>query len=473
MPDVDETNTVHIIKTEIARDSSWEIIEEINETTGNSAAEFHAVKTENDLDTDNTVSSSNTCASDSLEYLDTVTSEIDASCDLSKAQNSVENHVLNSKQFENELTNSNDSKSVVTSKSGRPLKKPNRYSIEISYKEVSENTSDEDEASHCAINRIKKNSPVKVALNITKPDVFRESKQYNSRKRKHKTIDEQDDKNDADLYETGQDIHDSKAFCDDKKYRAKAKKKKSFEENTCITDGENWTNIDLKDHIDKYAIETYKSTHRTHRGHDVEETLFKCLVCGEFKASEEEYFRKHIEEHVNGCLRCGICSFEAQSKGFRAIHMRQVHRENMNFICDICGFTTVSDSSSMRNHMGNVHGILGFQCVLCPAKFKTKASRRKHYVTDHTKEKRYCKNCCRFHASFTEEQYEQHLATCPATIVCDECGATLANRENGLEQHKKSAHTNIRNYPCSVCPFTGKNCLALKRHMKVHDGRYM
>lgn len=351
----------------------------------------------------------------------------------------------------------------TSSKSGRPLRGKVRHSFKnlLRYDDISDLETDSDDqdikiASKAAAK--KKTLPTNDDPDWGNSDDDQDSETEDSKKRKWNT-DESDAESDSTDTDNEELLDDELEKLEKKKYQKRSKIQKKR------------ISIKLGDYTDKYTIENYKSTHQQHRGHDVIETLFKCLICDGFKAAEEEYFRIHIERHVNGDLRCPHCSFEAVTKPDREKHMREVHGDEKKFICDMCGFSS-REKISLRNHMGIAHGILNFACTLCPAKLGSRVDRTKHYASEHTKEKKYCKNCNSFKNSLTEEEYEKHLATCSPTVVCDECGSVFPNKGGALGQHKLCAHSNVRKHPCNLCSFSAKQMTVLRRHMKIHEGMW-
>lgn len=231
-----------------------------------------------------------------------------------------------------------------------------------------------------------------------------------------------------------------------------------------------WVSINLNDHSDKYVVEAYNSLQQRHRGSDIKETLYRCLVCNIYKAGSKDMFEKHVEDHVNGMLKCSACPFEASTRFECRTHQLECHGiEGKKHVCYLCGNVT-STKEGFYCHMGSAHDHLHFKCHYCKEKFATTKLRKTHYMEKHPMESKYCDKCGEFQRSMTDREYKVHLTSCTPNITCTECGKLLVNRKNILYEHKKRWHTKVRIYQCHLCSYSAKYKKNLKRHLLVHEG---
>lgn len=252
----------------------------------------------------------------------------------------------------------------------------------------------------------------------------------------------------------------------------KTNKKKKVEKVESKVEEKPWVSITLEEHTDKYKMDTYVSMQQKHRGTEVKESLYLCLVCNMYKVSDKTAFKDHIEQHVNGVLRCKICGFEASGQFAYRRHQMDCHgiHTRKTFVCHLCG---VLKSCRFTSHMREVHSVKPLQCRFCDKHFWKLWDRKVHYKESHVSESKFCRNCEHFLSSVTDSEYEEHVASCPSHIQCDLCGAVLQNKKMLIQQHKERTHTGSRNHSCKFCPFLAKTSGALRRHLKIHEGNLL
>lgn len=269
-----------------------------------------------------------------------------------------------------------------------------------------------------------------------------------------------------DIVDDTDDMDKSTVKSKKRKYEKKTVKKKPKEKVIKPP----WISIKLEDHSDKYTIETYNSIEQRHRGSEVKETLYKCLVCNHFNVGRKDELEKHIEEHVNGYLKCEDCPFEANSRHEYCSHRLKFHETGRRKrMCYLCGFVTAV-KEGFHIHMGEVHNQPHFKCIYCDLKFIRPKQRTKHYTKSHVAESKYCDKCGEFHRTMTDGEYEEHLKSCSANVTCNECGKLLANRRIVLWQHKRRWHTLVRHHQCHLCSYSAKCKKNLQRHLLIHEG---
>ncbi|KAI8124146.1 Zinc finger protein 208 [Lucilia cuprina] len=111
------------------------------------------------------------------------------------------------------------------------------------------------------------------------------------------------------------------------------------------------------------------------------------------------------------------------------------------------------------------------ECDLCQENFKDLTLLRKHFISEHPKQKCYVTCCQRKLVQRVQivEHIRYHLD--PNTFKCNICGNVFLTSRN-LNYHMHDKHTDEgqkRSFECSICQkaFTKKG--ALKKHMEIHD----
>ncbi|XP_052273230.1 zinc finger protein 37-like isoform X2 [Dreissena polymorpha] len=243
-----------------------------------------------------------------------------------------------------------------------------------------------------------------------------------------------------------------------------------------------WKSIKLEDHADKYTVVKVPSVSQKDRNLDVFEELFSCLVCKGFKAEDKTAFEEHIEEHVNGILRCRICDYESKNQAYVKKHQKDAHPNLtkrsviMGYSCELCG-VELKELNIYRNHMAKQHNEARWYCNHCEAVYFKQSVLIKHKCEVHSEIMAYCKKCKLRFLDMTKDCYEQHVANCQGASednvkkgwLCPDCGKRYCSKID-LTRHIKHVHCNIRDFQCPKCSYTAKCSGNFKNHMRTHDG---
>ncbi|KAH3846867.1 uncharacterized protein LOC127873415 isoform X2 [Dreissena polymorpha] len=241
-----------------------------------------------------------------------------------------------------------------------------------------------------------------------------------------------------------------------------------------------WKSIKLEDHADKYTVVKVPSVSQKDRNLDVFEELFSCLVCKGFKAQDKTAFEEHIEEHVNGILRCRICDYESNNQADVKKHQKDAHPNLtkrlvvMGYSCELCG-VEFTGLEAYRNHMAKQHNEARWNCSQCETVCFKQSELKKHKCEVHPEIMAYCKKCKLRFLDMTKECYEQHVANCQGASednvkrggLCPDCGKLYFS---DLTRHIKQVHSNIRYFQCPKCSYTAYSSSKIKYHMGTHDG---
>ena len=141
-----------------------------------------------------------------------------------------------------------------------------------------------------------------------------------------------------------------------------------------------------------------------------------CKYCGKVLENEKSIKNHELREHGNteyGSIACQLCGLNFLQNSRLSRHMRDVHSDERNFICEICS-RAFKVKSKLKEHMCTHTGEKNFHCTYndCGKAFSKKSTLSQHERL-HTGEKPY---------------------------KCDECDDSFAQK-NSLTVHKNTHHS--------------------------------
>ena len=242
--------------------------------------------------------------------------------------------------------------------------------------------------------------------------------------------------------------------------------------------------VHLNDHSDKFEMKTFTSIEQKNRKINTPDKsfkLFSCKVCNLFQTKGAEKIRFHIEQHVNGEMKCSWCTMEFPRIHDKNKHLIKYHPEKRKRkseskptkICELCGHKGVTNAA-WRNHMFTKHGIPSFVCKFCLDKFSTETDLNLHLKQTDTHSIISCNKCgkafqdmsgCTKHA--IRCAYEMPMVD---TNTCHLCGKTMGYLPQ-LKLHIRLVHNREKLYQCELCPYSCFTTDMLKRHMDAHLGK--
>lgn len=244
-------------------------------------------------------------------------------------------------------------------------------------------------------------------------------------------------------------------------------KKKTKHAHESAREKKPWIKIKLEDHPDKFEKERMESFQQQHRNSDVNEEMYSCLVCKQFKCASRDAFESHIELHVNRYLECDKCQYSSFNRRDLSSHLYECYGKPSH-ICDLCGELSRS-KSALRNHLGRVHDIPRWKCNYCKEMFVTQSRQRSHVKEVHPEHYRFCPFCFRVQ-DVNQEDYEKHLESCKEKKPCEICGELLLQKN--ISKHMRTNHLNIRQYHCTHCSYIAKFKSTLDKHLLTHTGEH-
>ena len=172
---------------------------------------------------------------------------------------------------------------------------------------------------------------------------------------------------------------------------------------------------------------------RTHIKVQHGEEKEKCHICGKlvFKSRLEN----HIKEKHEKVFQCPTCGLVKNNKQQIKRHIKSVHENIRDYICEECGMS-FSAKSALNNHKRQ-HIDPQFECHVCGRKFRRKAHIQDHVQTVHMGVKKY---------------------PCPKCDIRYKSGSAL-------KRHYETVHLGIKAYKCMLCTNTYGQKVELKLHL--------
>jgi hypothetical protein len=161
---------------------------------------------------------------------------------------------------------------------------------------------------------------------------------------------------------------------------------------------------------------------------------------------------------------CPECSYKTQDKSRLRAHIKEVHRQIKDFLCELCSYKTSKKSNLASHILRQHHGV--------------KIPRKKRFGVDgkplehgHKVMKcPYCKQSCDGRNKFEEHIKSVHPDASAKRLCCPHCIFT-AKKVYALNRHIKAVHYKIKDQNCTQCSFTTTDKSTLTKHIKaIHMG---
>ena len=161
---------------------------------------------------------------------------------------------------------------------------------------------------------------------------------------------------------------------------------------------------------------------------------------------------------------CPECSYKTQDKSRLRAHIKEVHRQIKDFLCELCSYKT-SKKSNLASHILRQH-----EGVKIPRKKRLGADgvplEHGHKILKCS----YCKERCDGRTKFEEHIKTMHSDASAKRLVCPHCIFT-AKKVYALNRHIKAVHYKIKDQNCEQCSFTTTDKSTLTKHVKaIHMG---
>ena len=213
---------------------------------------------------------------------------------------------------------------------------------------------------------------------------------------------------------------------------------------------------------------------------DCEENNSCCLCYKIFRS--EKIKDNHIKNvHQNGGdFLCDECGRIFASKVALEYHLKSLHRVEEQWMCKHCK-KTFNMKHSLNVHVRNVHSMKTFVCKICSKVFSrlshfirhakyVHGEQRNYFVLDDYPEILYYKcDQCSFQSRYNTNLHK-HIATIhkDTKFSCNMC-TFISNRQDNLQRHVTTLHSNAK-YQCSECEFVSNRNDNFNRHIHTIHG---
>ncbi|XP_044727283.1 zinc finger protein 260-like isoform X2 [Chrysoperla carnea] len=211
--------------------------------------------------------------------------------------------------------------------------------------------------------------------------------------------------------------------------------------------------------------------------HGIIEKRVTCHICG--KSVTKKYLDDHLEIHKEReKITCDKCSKTFISELTLKRHIKEIHDNERNHLCNICGHG-LRTASKLRIHLLTHSNERPFACDRCEKTFLRVDGLKDHFARVHLKERnQQCSFCSR--AFFNKKDLTCHIRsrhTGEKPYKCEFCDKAFIQRSAlnyHLKTHSKTKEgeqitDNPSDHTCDICNKVFADISALKRHKYRHS----
>lgn len=188
------------------------------------------------------------------------------------------------------------------------------------------------------------------------------------------------------------------------------------------------------------------------------------------KPTESKGNEHVIDEFLNHTYKCLFCNTEFKDRLDYENHCKTEHdvTDEIPYLCSICP-RTFYVFAKLRRHVQRTHGPPVEACCICRKAFKEKADLTKHMKSVHLNAKDYvCEECGMgfpFMSHLNRHKLKHQL---DERLPCEHCDRVF-NTKAELKFHMECHQSSLPAPECGECGKELKNEAQLKRHMReVH-----
>jgi len=211
--------------------------------------------------------------------------------------------------------------------------------------------------------------------------------------------------------------------------------------------------------------------------------IYKCEICSEIiegggycrykgRGKFIDHLKTHLLEYLCTAPQFPSCPFSSPSKVELKQHMEKVHQVKTGNMCEECG-KTFKSVTILNKHIRDQHkDQLSVVCTICGKTFPRAANLKMHIKLQHEESKSWpCEIC-------GKEMSSKNILVNHVKIhslerkeyVCDypNCGRSFMST-NGVNCHKRTDHSDVKEHVCQVCGNEYKLIRQLKQHLLTHQ----
>lgn len=188
----------------------------------------------------------------------------------------------------------------------------------------------------------------------------------------------------------------------------------------------------------------------------------KCDQCGKFMRLGEEI-------HKNVCPKqnyhCNVCD-KTIDKYFDYISHEKLHLNKREYKCDLCDKSYVKNKDLLI-HRRHCHQNVVYPCQICGKVFQAKLFLKKHMYNVHNDEKNcICHVCGKSFKDAEDVRIHMRSHTCEKPFPCKMCVRSFIS-SSALSRHM-NVHSDLRPYICETCGKAFKFPNNLREHSNTH-----
>ena len=192
--------------------------------------------------------------------------------------------------------------------------------------------------------------------------------------------------------------------------------------------------VKLKCHVSNEHENNFSEFEEKHK-------IYRCKICVEKfftkKASHYHEMKEHQEKEQSYERICDECGETFSAKHAYIYHVKKTHRE-VNFVCEICSYSTVSKTVLQQHRL--THLSPNLPCKFCDKLFHTSFNLKRHINTMHTDAKTrpfQCQECEKgfYFKHLFRDHMNVHTGIKP--YKCDFCETQFQNASNRIAHVKK------------------------------------
>ncbi|XP_055621842.1 zinc finger protein 665-like isoform X2 [Toxorhynchites rutilus septentrionalis] len=218
------------------------------------------------------------------------------------------------------------------------------------------------------------------------------------------------------------------------------------------------------------------SKHRA-EAHPMEIPL-ECVVCKATFASTVA-LRAHQREHQRVILyNCPNCSEAYNSQLLLNTHLKNVHADIKNHVCDLCG-NGYPTRKQLLSHLGrhrnpsrkansNMPG--QYICDICGKEFNFRVTLKRHVFNFHMNQRKFqCEVCEKVLVSAEGLKLHMRSHSEDQLVMCELCGKGFAQPYRLREHMIRHARVDV-DIRCVICNRSFRDPKKLELHLKSHTG---
>lgn len=205
-----------------------------------------------------------------------------------------------------------------------------------------------------------------------------------------------------------------------------------------------------------------------------------CRICKRTFDSQSELMQHRKDDHqlfkLPG-IECRTCYLRFPNSDELLQHRRATHPDDNSMQCNICN-ASFATPAALRNHQRGHQRVTLYNCPNCTETFNSQLLLDTHLKSVHSDAKNHVCDLCgkgfptrkqlASHLMRHRRPQKQHHSNLPGHYICDICGKEF-NFRITLKRHVFNIHTNESKFQCTECDKVLVSAEGLKLHLRSHS----